>query len=390
LETEERRLLRLLNEDVLSEDDNKWLLDYLNQHDISVLESIAMEQYTAGTDKTADGLSKAVAEQFLRQIHAKIVVKRSRRPKIFIQSLKYAALVFLTLSAGLYFFVSHKEPSAVISKLKTNDIKPGENKAILTFGDGTRVALNNSTNKLLSNKGNIVISQRKEGKVIYQVSGEAAMSQEDVKTEYNTISTPKAGYYHVILSDGTKVWLNAYSSIRFPTLFTGKERRVEISGEAYFEVTKNKNMPFRVVSATQTVEVLGTHFNINAYTDENAVKTTLVEGSVKVIKGTESVLLRPGQQSQNKTTIKVVEIPYIASEISWKDGAFYFKDAGIETVMRQAARWYDLEIKYQGDIPVKQFNGKVSRNVKVSAFLAMFNYSGIKFKVEGRRVTITQ
>jgi transmembrane sensor len=390
LETEERRLLRLLNEDVLSEDDNKWLLDYLNQHDISVLESIAMEQYTAGTDKTADGLSKAVAEQFLRQIHAKIVVKRSRRPKIFIQSLKYAALVFLTLSAGLYFFVSHKEPSAVISKLKTNDIKPGENKAILTFGDGTRVALNNSTNKLLSNKGNIVISQRKEGKVIYQVSGEAAMSQEGVKTEYNTISTPKAGYYHVILSDGTKVWLNAYSSIRFPTLFTGKERRVEISGEAYFEVTKNKNMPFRVVSATQTVEVLGTHFNINAYTDENAVKTTLVEGSVKVIKGTESVLLRPGQQSQNKTTIKVVEIPYIASEISWKDGAFYFKDAGIETVMRQAARWYDLEIKYQGDIPVKQFNGKVSRNVKVSAFLAMFNYSGIKFKVEGRRVTITQ
>jgi ferric-dicitrate binding protein FerR (iron transport regulator) len=208
---------------------------------------------------------------------------------------------------------------------------------------------------------------------------------------YNTISTPKGGQYQVTLSDGSKVWLNAASSLRFPATFSGKERKVELTGEGYFEVAHNKKMPFHVTVNDLDVEVLGTHFNINAYADESAIKTTLLEGSVKVVKGNETKIIEPGEQASVTTSedeINVKQQVDLEQVVAWKNGIFQFERADIESVMRQISRWYDIDVDYHGRVS-EHFGGTISRDVNISDVLKMLEMTGgVNFKIDGKKVIV--
>jgi ferric-dicitrate binding protein FerR (iron transport regulator) len=208
----------------------------------------------------------------------------------------------------------------------------------------------------------------------------------------NTITTPRGGQYQVVLPDGSKVWLNAASSIEFPTSFTGNTRNVSITGEAYFEVAKNAAKPFLVKTNRAVIEVLGTHFNVMAYDDEAEMKTTLLEGAVKVKSGSTSNYLRHGQQAVLNATgqTRVLDDVDVDDATAWKNGIFQFNDAGIEVIMRQASRWYDVNVSYEGQIPVKQFTGRISRKVKASELLNMLAYTGVKFRIEGKNIIVTK
>lgn len=297
-----------------------------------------------------------------------------------------AASVLISIAIGAYFFAG-KNSAKQIAK---NDFTPGGNKAVLTLANGSKIVLNNAKNGILANQGNISVNKTHDGEIAYDASN-GAQAETGTEPSYNTITTPKGGQYQVVLADGTKVWLNSVSSISFPTAFTGKERRVEITGEVYFEVAKNKAKPFFVKGGNQLVEVLGTHFNINSYTDEPDVKTTLLEGSVKIVQLVNggSALLRPGQQAINRSTGPiVVRDADIEQIVAWKNGLFQINDANIETIMRQAARWYDVDIQFEGKIPERKFSGKIKRDVKASEFLQMLTYFNVRFTIEGRKIIV--
>lgn len=303
-----------------------------------------------------------------------------------------AAAVLLSISVTFYYYRQHSigQNNNTIAQ---NDIAPGGNKAILTLADGSKLVLDDSKNGKLATQGKTVVKKTGSGMLAYLSS---ALGQSPAASEitYNTITTPRGGQYNVVLPDGTQVWLNAASSLKFPTAFTGKERNVELNGEAYFEVVKNKAMPFHVSSAGQTIEVLGTHFDVNAYNDETALKTTLLEGSVKIAKGGLSAMLKPGQQStisnnETNAAIKVSEVADIDEIMAWKNGKFHFNDTDIKTVMRQISRWYDVDIEYTGKIPGDDvFTGTFSRSLTAAKALKILEFSGVNFKIEGRKIIV--
>ncbi|QEM09607.1 FecR family protein [Mucilaginibacter rubeus] len=300
-----------------------------------------------------------------------------------------ASLLFL-VGFGAYIYSNQKKQVVTkksIAKIHPkNDALPGGNKAILTLANGKTITLDSAQNGLLAQQGATKINKTRNGQLVYEagINADAPV--------INTISTPRGGQYQLILPDGSKVCLNSESSLTFPTKFTGKTREVTITGEAYFEVSKNPNMPFRVKSDNTTVEVLGTHFNVMAYNDEAEMKTTLLEGSVKISNGTATGILKPGQQAVlNKAgKLKVLNDVDVDDEIAWKDGIFQFRDAGIDAIMRQAARWYDVDVAYEGKIPQREFTGRISRNVKASELMNMLGYAGVKYKIEDKRITIQQ
>ena len=317
----------------------------------------------------------------LNRIHEKInqYEKGNRLRRMWLR-VAAAAVILMMLSFGL-FKIFNKQISYQHTLSKLKSVTPGGNNAILTLANGKQIVLNNSRNGLLVNLGNITVSKANNGQVIYKVIGSA---KNTLRVSYNTITTPNGGQYEVILPDGSKVWINSSSSLKYPTQFTGKERDVELNGEGYFEVAKNKLMPFKVSSHGQTVEVLGTHFNINAYTDEPGIKTTLLEGSVKVTAmGTEKPqLLIPGQQAIfNKGGIMVSDAD-TAQAVAWKNGLFYFKDADVASIMRLLARWYNLKIDINGQLPERKFSGKIYKNLNAAQVLQIIDYSAINYKVE--------
>ncbi|MFC0513893.1 FecR family protein [Mucilaginibacter angelicae] len=303
-----------------------------------------------------------------------------------------AAAVLLSISITFYYYRQHsiQQTSNTIAQ---NDIAPGGNKAILTLANGSKLVLDDSKNGKLATQGKTVVQKTGSGMLAYLASSLNAGSTASEIT-YNTVTTPRGGQYNVVLPDGTQVWLNAASSLKFPTAFNGKERNVELKGEAYFEVVKNKAMPFHVSSSGQTIEVLGTHFDVNAYNDEAALKTTLLEGSVKVAKGGLSAMLKPGQQSSisnNETNalIKVSEVADIDEIMAWKNGNFHFNNTDIKTVMRQVSRWYDVDIEYAGKLPDDDvFTGTFSRNLTAAKALKVLEFSGVNFKIEGRKIIV--
>jgi transmembrane sensor len=241
-----------------------------------------------------------------------------------------AAAILLLIASGSYFFLNHqhsKTPVASVeNKVLINDAAPGGNKAILTLANGSEIILSNAKNGALTQQGNTKVVKLEDGKLAYQ-SGKI---NAPIAIEYNTVSTPRGGQYQLTLSDGSKVWLNAESEITFPTAFTGKERKVVIKGEAYFEVAHDATKPFEVTANGMEVQVLGTHFNINAYEDEKSVKTTLLQGSVKVSKGNESVLIVPGEQARinnSDNEISVKKEVNLDQVMAWKNGLFNFNEA---------------------------------------------------------------
>lgn len=296
-----------------------------------------------------------------------------------------AAAVLIAGAFAIYQFSNKKEPGAGIAKTTTEkpDIAPGGNKATLTLADGSTIILDSSANGNLTSQGNVKVIKL-DGKLSYN------SSSSDGEVLYNTISTPKGGQYQLLLADGSQVWLNAASSLRFPASFTGKERKVELTGEGYFDVVKKVAMPFKVIVNGKTeVEVLGTQFNINAYADESTLNTTLIEGSVKftAVNG-ESAMLKPGQQAQLSSSVSVINNVNIDEIIAWKSGWFNFDRAGITTIMRQVSRWYDVEVVFEGQPSKKTFSGIVSRSRQISEVLKIMEKAGVKFRIEGKKITV--
>ncbi|OQP58196.1 hypothetical protein A3860_07680 [Niastella vici] len=308
-----------------------------------------------------------------------------------------AVTIGAVLTTVAYFWLQQKPKPATtpIAQTTTNDVLPGGNKAILKLSDGKTIVLDNAQNGLLAQQGAVQI-EKQDGQLMYSPSEATAA------VSYNTLATPVGGQFQLKLPDGTRVWLNAASSITYPTAFTGNDRRVTIYGEAYFEVARDAAKPFKVGVTTSEgaarngteIEVLGTHFNINAYSNEALVKTSLLEGKVKIksdfFNGKQSAILKPGQQAQVEVEgrLKVKDDADMEEVVAWKNGEFLFQSADIGTMMRQVARWYDIEVSYPEGMPKDKFSGKIGRNVNLSQLLKILEYSEVKFELKGKTLIV--
>lgn len=319
-------------------------------------------------------------------IHKAAISKTAKLfPSKLIKRIAVAAVAVLSLSLG-YYFIQKDHLNLDNPTVKHEKIVPGGNKAVLTLADGTIIDLNKVQNGLLSHNNGINIVKTDDGKIVYN-----ANANENETVAWNTLSIPAGGYYNITLSDGTIVWLNAKSSLKYPTEFTGKERIVELNGEGYFEVAHRKNQPFKVITAHQTVEVLGTHFNINAYHDEQSTTTTLLEGSVKINTSGIEKLLVPNQQA--KLSDGKMTITYCNSDnaIDWVNNDFIFYNESLSSIMKKISRWYNVEVSYPANLSDLEFTGSISRSKNITQVLKIMELTGmVNFKVEGRRITVMQ
>jgi transmembrane sensor len=389
--------------------------------ELTVEESIVLEQWANESAANRELLQQLTNDETLRQelityfeaeeskeaIWEKIDAATSETTQIVPLSVhragkyKYlaaAVTVGAVLTAIAYFWSQNKPASTnniPVAKAAVNDVLPGGNKAILKLSDGKTIVLDTTQNGLLAHQGAVQI-EKQEGQLVYKHSTSTA------EPLYNTLATPAGGQFQLKLPDGTRVWLNASSFIMYPTAFTAKERRVSVYGEAYFEVAKDATKPFKVNVLTSggeirngtEVEVLGTHFNINSYNNEALIKTSLLEGKVKIVSsyynGKQSAILKPGQQAQVEVEgkMKVKDNASMEEVVAWKNGEFLFQSADIGTMMRQVARWYDIDVSYPNGMPKDRFSGKIGRNVNLSQLLEILKYSEVKFELKERTLIV--
>jgi transmembrane sensor len=319
---------------------------------------------------------------------------------------RYAAAAVLVLAVGVagWFWIAHQQTDAVAvnpGKLPDTTIAPGKNGAVLTLADGKQLVLDSLGNGVLATQGGTQVALS-YGKLVYDTSDSPLTAHHSLT--YNIMSTPKGRQFQLVLPDGSRVWLNAASSIKYPTAFTGRERLVELDGEAYFEVAKDKTKPFRVQFSSPTgepvptgregregaVEVLGTHFNINAYHNEAAITTTLIEGMVRVKANTDAQVIRPGEQAQvvPGKKIKIDEHANVNQVLAWKNGYFDFNNADLRIMMRQLERWYNIQVAYEGPVPEVVFKGKMDRFVQLSDLVRFLTIFGINARLEERTLII--
>lgn len=323
------------------------------------------------------------SENMLDSILASGRERRRWKPGIWIRYAAVAAV--LVLVAGLWVLKKGTPQKPVaLETIQIQDVAPGGDKALLTLANGQGIELDQVGSGVVARQGNTEITKRDDGLVVYNSHGAGPEA-----AGLNKVSTPRGGQYKVQLPDGSRVWLNASSSIRFPSTFPASGRRVEITGEAYFDVAKDPARPFTVRFNGSEVRVLGTRFNVMAYPDEGVSKTTLVEGSVSIRNRNAQAMLRPGQQAALMPggTIETAFRP-VEEAVAWKDGMFYFKNAGVKDVMRQLARWYDVEVSYRGEVPVKRFTGRVSRHVNLSEVVGMLRYAGVRCSLESKTIVV--
>ena len=347
-------------------------------------------------EHNADTALEAVHFNLIAQIRKDNAIGRSRY-RLMWTKVAAAAAILIFMSAGAWFYLTRgnlkPQPGHIAAKQIKNDVLPGGNKAILTLGNGKEIVLNNIKDGVVARQNGIAAIKTKDGQLVNKVE-DGSKPAGGLPISYNTVTTLRGGQYQVILPDGTKVWLNAASSLKYPTAFTGGERNVELTGEAYFEVAKNAAMPFRVRSAGQTVQVLGTHFNINAYEDERAIKTTLLEGSIQITYQQAKALIKPGEQARivagSTNKIMIDENADTDEAVAWKDGYFQFNHADIRTVMRQISRWYDVTVRYDGTVSSKDFGGAIERNLKLSQVLHILEKSQVHFTINGKEVVVMQ
>lgn len=333
-------------------------------------------------DQLKSNIDQMIASQQLSV--PKVTIMKSIWPKYIA-----AAAIVLVLSLIGYFLRSNQLLNNQQANTKV-EIAPGGNKALLTLANGSKVVLDDRSKGEIPNQSGIKITKTADGQVVYTVLDDLNKTDES-ESVLNTISTPNGGQYTVVLTDGTKVMLNAASSLTFPSTFKGEERKVSLSGEAYFEVSKNKTKPFKVSSGRQVVEVLGTHFNVNAYNDEAVIKTTLTEGAVKVSAGNKALIIAPGQQTvvnkQANGTMTRIEVN-TDKEIAWKNGVFSFDHADLVTVMKQISRWYNVNVVYTGDFPDEEFFGEISRNSNLTEVFKILELNNIQCKVDGKTIKV--
>ena len=394
-----RILYQLVNRQAISDEDKRKLEEWisLSAHNRRLYEEVLdaeafRQEVKTSLDLDSKQLWKKISKRLPRKKNNLIAIFRDR-------PLRYAAAaaVLLIVSTGVYFLFFNKAAKEIASTEKKaqpsmNDIEPGREKATLTLADGSIIALDNTANGKIAEQGNAVIL-KEDGLLAYNSSNQ----KDQPGIFYNTVSTQRGGYYpSLVLADGTKVWLNASSSIHFPVTFTGKERIVEVTGEAYFEVAKDASKPFKVKINTPLgtrgeVQVLGTKFNINAYSDESVIKTTLLEGAVKISAGGKNSFLNPGQQAQLNTSggIKLINEADLNATIAWKNGLLLFNHADIEEICRQISRWYDVEVVFENKIAGDFVITGIPRTVPLSKLLHLLELTNrVHFTIEGKKITV--
>ncbi len=367
-------------------EDNEELLRGLIFHEL--------ENEQAISSFTTEELESSLAETF-NAIKAKLDSEKINEVAPVVPLMKRnwfrlaAAAVFVLAVIGAYLLVNQSpvELPVANNQHQTNDILPGGNKAVLTLSDRSDINLENVSNGTIVTEGGTKISKLNDGQLVYNI-----LEEKPTQVLYNTVTTPRGGQYQLLLSDGSKVWLNSASSMRFPVSFAGDTRRVEVSGEAYFEVAKNASIPFKVdVDGKNEIEVLGTHFNITSYADEGSIKTTLLEGSVKVtsLKTGESKLITPGQQAQLNTDGQITINKADPDKVmAWKNGYFNVDGADTKTVMQLLSRWYDVDVVYEGAIPQREWGGDIEKNLKLSQMLKILEKNDLHFRLEGRKLMV--
>ena len=384
-----RKQLQSYLDGTLAPDEIDGLLHYLaTEEGEELAESLSNDQW-----ERIKELPLSISPTISRQMKQRLMAAVAPAPRIrrvhFLRTafFRYAALVIMLVTAAYFWIQPGKKTEQQLSgngELKKN-IQPGSTGGLLMLADGNTLVLDSLEDGLVAvqNGSNVVLT---DGRLAYTKTTEA-----DPGASFNTLVTPKGRQFQLLLPDGSRVWLNAASSLRYPTAFNGKERKVEITGEAYFEIRTNADMPFTVNAGKTEVRVLGTSFNINAYEDEPVINTTLLEGRVQVKTYNRSQLLRPGQQAlvaEQGKTIQLVKDADIESVIAWKNGLFSFRDARIEQVMRQLARWYNVEVRYEGPVPEHSFVGKISKSYDLSEALEVLKASDVNFRIENDTIVI--
>jgi transmembrane sensor len=328
-------------------------------------------------------LQKIDTESALQKARLRIANEKRLSPQKIIRlwpRIAAAASILLVLSTGGYF-LSHKLRTNQIANT-VNEIKPGSNGAVLTLANGQKVILGNAKMGVIAQQNGADLNKAGDSLLVYR-----STTADAAAISYNILETPRGKQYAVVLPDGTKVWLNAASTLKYPTAFTGKERLVELDGEGLFEVAHNPKQPFKVKTASQTVEDIGTRFNISSYNDDPSVKTTLLEGSVKV---NDHTVLKPGEQAVLAGNGKLfVHETDVEAAIAWKNGKFIFDQENIPSVMRKLSRWYNVEVSYNGSVSDKTFTSSISRFDNIQKILDKITFiSGVHFKIEGRRIIV--
>ena len=342
-------------------------------------------------EETDDDAKQAVLNilnlKISQQNEAELGKNKQRRLIPFRWLAGAAALLFIALGAGWLFL--HEDKKEGKQNTYSHNIRPGGNRATLTLSNGKKLILTDALNGQLANESGVQVNKTKQGEIVYMITSRKNSAQQALP--YNTLTTKRGEQFQVVLPDGSHVWLDAVSSLRYPVAFSGNERKVELTGQGYFEVTHNAAMPFIVKTAKTEVQVLGTHFNVSAYDDASDDKTTLLEGSVKVKSSNSTALLKPGDQavSDNNGHLNISHDVDVEQETAWKNGLFIFKGAGIQEIMAKASRWYDIDVIYKGNIPKKRLNGRMSREVDISELLGILQFEGIKFRMEGKNLVIT-
>jgi ferric-dicitrate binding protein FerR (iron transport regulator) len=363
----------------------KWLEeDVANQQ---LIESLENEETLARDLHFFSSVDKGAAwENLTRTINE----SSQQRPTPVTKYWKYvAASIVMGILSWVVFQATFKDKGSELVKVEIpvpeNDVLPGGNKASLTLADGSVVLLEDMADGTVREENGIRTS-KKDGQIVYEILNQEGSGE----IFYNTIHTPAGGQYHVVLPDGSKVWLNSESSLHFPTAFSGSQRIVDLTGEGYFEVSKNTEMPFVVQALKTRVEVMGTHFNVMSHANEGASRTTLLEGSVKVSNGTSNRIIAPGQQAVIDDKIQVKNVD-LGEAIAWKNGYFQFESEDLKTILRQLKRWYGIEVENEQKIPDKHFTAFVSRNTNLSQVLKMLEISGeLKFEIDGKKISVQE
>ncbi|HEY1019142.1 MAG TPA: FecR domain-containing protein [Sediminibacterium sp.] len=384
----------LLNKSSLTEEEAQWLFEYLQQTDTSELRSVLLERF-------ADELSlpdpvilpQEISQKMLTEIRQATIAAETpvTKPSPVFTRIAAAAIILMIVSAAFWWYYPAKSPEQPLAKLKppaTDVAAPADSRATIILANGQQIILDSNHNGVLANEGAVRIERADDGAITYK--GAVA------ETVYNTLLNPRGSKpVSLTLSDGSRVWLNSESSLRYPIAFSGKQRKVEITGEAYFEVAKNPAMPFRVTIAGKgTVEVLGTHFNVNSYPDESNTHITLLEGSVRVaVLAGSPIVIQPGQQAvynnaQTSGTVTVKNGVNTEAVMAWKNGFFHFEQADLYAVMRQLARWYNIEVKYEGKIPARTFGGEMQRDLNLSEVLKLLEKNKVHFQIENNQLLV--
>jgi transmembrane sensor len=340
-----------------------WYLDYRNEHTSIIPEGLAQikEEIWAGLP-----------------IHQSIEKSVRLWPRLMV-----AASILVCMAIGLFYYQTRQ----VSDDAHLTAIVPGSNKAVLTLADGSKIDLTDVSKGTLAKQSGITVTKAADGQLVYTI----AENNRRNELQFNTIETPRGGQYQISLPDGTKVWLNASSSLTYPTSFVAGERKVKLKGEAYFEVMHNANRPFKVVSSDQVITVLGTHFNVSAYKDDQRIVTTLLQGKVRVQLNDLDVYeeLNAGEQSILADRNFTVEKVDNDDAIAWKNNSFVFNDEELGSIMRKISRWYDVDVVCPPEMEKIPFTGTVSRSKNIHQALRIMEYTGtIHFKIEGRRITV--